>query len=120
MRRRWKIACELMEAWTLLDNGHSFFIFQFSYYLISMQCHAFLNGQIGIGAGVESFQETYERVSCDQIWKVHHRFQLVPTFSLNCFPRHLHQVTTIPHNTASCHISGSDMPIMSTSGPLRR
>src|SRR6202050_2177512 len=42
----------------------------------------FLNGQIGIGAGVESFQETYERVSCDQIWKVHHRFRLVPTFSL--------------------------------------
>jgi len=30
-----------------------------------MQCHAFLNGQIGIGAGVESFQETYERVSLE-------------------------------------------------------
>ena len=86
MRRRWKIACELMEAWTMLDNGHSFvpyafsfvifpslvILFQVLYYLISMQCHTFLNGQIGIGAGVESFQETYERVSCDQIWKVHH------------------------------------------------
>ena len=118
----------------MLDNGHSFvpyafsfvifpslvILFQVLYYLISMQCHTFLNGQIGIGAGVESFQETYERVLCDQIWKVHHRFRLVPTFSLNCFPRHLHQVTMIPHNTASCHISGSDMPIMSTSGPLLR
>ena len=53
-----------------------------------MQCHAFLNGQIGIGAGVESFQETYERVSCDQIWKVHHQFhtsgsQSSPTISSN-------------------------------------
>ena len=70
----------------MLDNGHSFilytfsfviflpssYFFQVSYYSISMQCHTFLNGQIGIGAGVESFQETYECVSCDQIWKVHH------------------------------------------------
>ena len=23
-RRRWRIACELMEAWTMLDNGHLF------------------------------------------------------------------------------------------------
>ena len=119
---------DYVRQWTFIRSLYIFLcdfpslviLFQVSYYLISMQCHTFLNGQIGIGAGVESFQETYECVSCDQIWKVHHWFWLVLTFSLNCFPWHLHQLTTIPHNTASCHISRSDMPIMSTSGPLCR
>ena len=67
---------EFRKQW-LINRGNtipSSFFPQVLYYLISMQCHTILNGQIGIGAGVESFQETYERVSCDQIWKAHHRF----------------------------------------------
>ena len=31
LTRRWKIACELMEAWTMLDNGHSFVLYTFSF-----------------------------------------------------------------------------------------